>query len=559
MKKAMKQSTITRILSLLAAAMLIVTAVAVGYTGVMAGKLTQAADARYILVTSANNFKAASNFLTDQVRKYAIEGDQAFYDNYWKEVNEDKNRDIALETMFEAGLTDEEQALMTKIGDISNGLIPLEEKAMECVQAGDLAAAVDIVYGEEYEAGVTEISNTTEVFFEKLTTRSNATIEKYERKVLVNTGIAVACVAGIFVVQLIIIIFMTKKILNPIKKIQDNMVLVSKGDLTQPLELEENTSEIGTLVWAIKDTKHFLKEMIEDIKSQLQKMADGDFDFEIEEDYVGEFVEIKETFYAIMGSLSDTLQRINNAADQVASGSGQVSSSAQVLSQGAAEQASSIQELSLSIGEISQQIKENAESTVEANVLTRQAGEALESGSKRMGEMMEAMSDITEKSNEISKIIKTIDDIAFQTNILALNAAVEAARAGEAGKGFAVVADEVRSLAQKSADAAKGTTELIENTVIAVSHGTKIADETVSALDDVVKSAGAVVDIIEQISQSSGRQAEAAAQVSSGVEQISSVVQSNSATAEESAAASEELSGQANMLKELTARFKLHS
>ena len=227
------------------------------------------------------------------------------------------------------------------------------------------------------------------------------------------------------------------------------------------------------------------------------------------------------------------------------------------MSQGATEQASSIQELAASITEISNQVNQNAENAENASKKATNVGDQIISSNEHMQEMTSAMKEISEKSSQIGKIIKTIEDIAFQTNILALNAAVEAARAGEAGKGFAVVADEVRSLASKSAEASKDTSLLIEGSIQAVNKGTEIADITASQLLEVVSGAKDIVTTIDNIANASKQQANSVRQVTVGVDQISSVVQTNSATAEESAAASEELSGQAQILKELVNRFRL--
>lgn len=239
------------------------------------------------------------------------------------------------------------------------------------------------------------------------------------------------------------------------------------------------------------------------------------------------------------------------------SGSTQVSSGAQALSQGTTEQASSIEELASTIQLISDQVRQNADSALQAQQTIREVGGKLTKSNQEMQGLTEAMGEISSSSSQIGKIIKTIEDIAFQTNILALNAAVEAARAGAAGKGFAVVADEVRNLAGKSSEASKSTASLIEATISAVKGGASLADETAASLLEVVEGTQVIIAQINQIADSSAEQAASIAQVTLGVEQISAVVQTNSATAEESAATSEELSGQAQILKELVGGFKL--
>ncbi|MEG2053959.1 MAG: methyl-accepting chemotaxis protein, partial [Oscillospiraceae bacterium] len=267
--------------------------------------------------------------------------------------------------------------------------------------------------------------------------------------------------------------------------------------------------------------------------------------------------ELENSMVKIIVSLSDTLNNIHIASDQVSGGADQVSGGAQALSQGATEQASSIEELSATVAEISSQVKANAENAKSASGLSDEAGAEVEQGNQHMQKMIAAMGDISDTSSQIGKIIKTIDDIAFQTNILALNAAVEAARAGAAGKGFAVVADEVRNLAGKSAEAAKNTTALIESSITAVANGTKIADDTAKSLFIIVDKVREVTDKINEIATASAEQASAVVQVTQGLDQISAVVQTNSATSEESAAASEELSGQAQMLNDMVSKFKL--
>ncbi|MGE5613577.1 MAG: methyl-accepting chemotaxis protein [Bacillota bacterium] len=296
---------------------------------------------------------------------------------------------------------------------------------------------------------------------------------------------------------------------------------------------------------------------IQETANVLYEVAKGNLQVSVKGDYKGGHAKLKNALNDTIKSFNEVLNEINSAAQQVAAGAKQVSDASQALSQGASEQASSVEELTASIEEISEQTKKNAANSNQANELAMTAKDAAAKGNEQMKEMLKAMNDINETSSNISKIIKVIDDIAFQTNILALNAAVEAARAGQHGKGFAVVAEEVRNLAARSANAAKETTILIESSIEKAESGRKIADDTARALnmimDEVTKSA----TLVGEIAAASNEQATAIAQVSQGIAQISEVIQTNSATSEESAAASEELSGQAEMLKEMVNRFKL--
>lgn len=329
-------------------------------------------------------------------------------------------------------------------------------------------------------------------------------------------------------------------------------------NLSTSFHLEPDTSEIGMLVGAIKETKKTLSTYISDIDYALGEFANNNFVLKPPTmAFVGDFQSIESSFISLAKDMSETLSQIRMAANQVAGGSEQVSYGAQNLSQGATEQASSIEELSASINEISLQIKKSAENSSNANRMANDAASAIQSSNEQMQILMVSMDKINTKSTEISKIIKTIEDIAFQTNILALNAAVEAARAGAAGKGFAVVADEVRNLAGKSADAAKNTTALIEDSVKSIIEGVKLANDTANDLLGAVENVMNTKELIFEITRSTGEQANSISQVTIGVEQISSVVQTNSATSEESAAASEELSSQANLMKDLVDRFKI--
>lgn len=373
-----------------------------------------------------------------------------------------------------------------------------------------------------------------------------------------------AILITISVVTLVITVFLsiyiTRGITRPIAEIENAAKKMAAGDLNATISYRSK-DELGSLSEKMRFLTESLREIISDEDYLLSEMADGNFDVNsrAEDRYVGDFYALLDSVRKIRLKLSNALMQINRSADEVASGSNQVSSGAQALSQGATEQASSVEELASTINEISEQVKENAQNADDASRISTQAGDEMKQSNQKMQEMIQAMEDISKTSSDIGKIIKTIEDIAFQTNILALNAAVEAARAGAAGKGFAVVADEVRSLANKSQEASKNTSVLIENALKAVERGTAIADETAGALVTAVEGVQNATNIVNRISAASNQQANAIAQVTQGVDQISSVVQTNSATAEESAAASEELSSQAQILKDLVGQFRLMS
>lgn len=333
---------------------------------------------------------------------------------------------------------------------------------------------------------------------------------------------------------------------------------MSNGNLKSTVT-GEYKGDYAILKDTLNDTIAILNRYIEEISFVLGEMSQGNLDVDITSEYRGDFVTLKESINSIAYSLNQVMLDINTAAEQVASGTSQVSDGSQEISQGATEQASAIEELTATITQIAAQTKQNAMNANEANELAMQAKDNAVSGNDKMQEMLISMEDINTSSEGISRIIKVIDEIAFQTKILALNAAVEAARAGIHGKGFAVVAEEVRNLAARSADAAKETTTLIEDSIKKVAAGTKIANETADALESIVTGVDQAVQLVGGIAVASNEQATGVAQVNNGIEQLSQVVQTNSATAEESAAASEELSSQAEMLKDMVGKFQLNS
>ena len=388
--------------------------------------------------------------------------------------------------------------------------------------------------------------------------RSAQTYEEMHETGVMSIAVVIIVSVIAVIIGLAMATYITKMIGKGVGEAEVAAEKMTAGDFNINITYESE-DEIGVLCRSIKEFAQGSSSIIEDIDHIAGELADGNLTVQSRcpNAYVGSFETILSSLNTLTEKFNEIIGRINESADQVSSGSEQVSGGAQALSQGATQQASSVEELAATIHVISDQINDNAANAHEANDRTEIVVDEMNQANDKMRELVGAMDEISASSDETQKIIKTIEDIAFQTNILALNAAVEAARAGAAGKGFAVVADEVRNLAGKSAEAAKNTTSLIENTVSSINKGNTLVTEVADKMSNAMEATTVVADLNVKISDASKQAADSITQITVGIEQISSVVQTNSATAEESAAASEELSGQANMLKDMVSDFKI--
>lgn len=380
---------------------------------------------------------------------------------------------------------------------------------------------------------------------------------------ITSTIIKTCVIIGI--VTLLVLVFaliLIRYIGGNIKYITGINKKLANGDFSVSVDKKRMAKdELGQLCGATDSVVMRLRgyvDYISEIAQVLSAMANGQMRIDLKQDYLGEFAILKTALLGISNSLNTTLSEIAETAKKVDDGANVIASAAQNLAQGATEQASSIEELSASIADVSRRINENAEDADNAKALSSEATQIVQVSVGDMELARQAMNEISATSMDIGKVIKTIDDIAFQTNILALNAAVEAARAGVAGKGFAVVADEVRNLSQKSAEAAKSTTSLIESSILAVEKGAALVHKTSESFSAVSKKTGEVGTLVENISIQAQEQAAAISQISVGIEQVSSVVQMNSATSEENAAASDQLSSQATRLQSAVSSFELY-
>ncbi len=473
------------------------------------------------------------------------------------EVNTAKNREAAIAAMKKTGLSKNELSIIEEIMSISNTLVPLEEKAMEAAQKGDKESALAYVYGKEYQASINEIEAKTAVFIETLEKRMDRNVLICQIISYVIEFFGFCALLSVLFIQKQYAVFVKQELLDPILIVQKQMESISNGILDEPFPLEEDDTEIGALARSIHTTKDFLHSIISDLSDKLSLLAVGDFTFTIDKDYIGQFVDIKESLEAILDNMNSVFQTIEEASGVVLSNTNQLAIGTEQLAESCVEQSAAVDSIVVSVESLKCGIGETYGKAEEAETLAEKAGVFLTNGTEKMQELNTTISEIHECSKQIIQITNTINDIAEQTNLLSLNASIEAAKAGEAGKGFAVVAGEVKKLAEQCSDAVMNTETLVNRTVLSVEHGNSLSEETSDILSHVAELAGKSTLLMKEVTSASHRQSQNVSKVLDDVSRIQETVETNSAASEETAASTEEESAQAERLNTLLKQFKV--
>lgn len=504
-----------------------------------------------------NQYRLGSKILTASVQSYAVTGIQDYYDNYFKELNEDKNRDIAWQGLQDNHLKEDEWATLQQIADMSNGLVPLEEEAMDAVAAGDLQTAQDAVFGTTYEDTVAQISSLTDDCINKIQDRMQR--KQSVLNIIMLISIFAFTVSFIVIVEQIkkIMQFSRRELLLPIIKVSDLVKNLAQGNFQNETDMREDESEVGIMIASINFMNQNFTKMISDISNVLDKMGNGNYTVSLQEQYVGDFIAIKDSMEKIIEDTRHTLTTIRNSANEIGGGSEQLANAATDLAEGCTTQAAQVSEVSEAVDHMAKIMEEKAKDAADAVSLSTHAGEVLMESNAKMQELKEAISEINHCSDQIRDIIGVIEDIASQTSLLSLNASIEAARAGEAGRGFAVVAEQVKNLAEQSTQAAGETTKLIENTVQAVEKGITISDEAVANMNDVMVSAKEATDKMSEMAETMRRESDSMRSINDSVSKVAEIVDSNSAASEETAAVSEEQTAQVQTMVQMMDQFEI--
>ncbi len=503
-------------------------------------------------------FCTGSENLTSAVQAFAVTADEQYYKEYMDELNVVKNRDIALEGLKKNGLEDSEWDMINNISNLSNELVPLETAAMERAREGDTKAAMEYVFGDEYEATVHIINNDTDTLITKVQDRMAK--EQSRIRMIVYICELVFILICVAMVSMIIktIHFSKKELLDSIVGVSSALGELSQGRLDADLtNMNVDESEVGRMVGALQYMESNFNDMISEISGVLESMAHGNYRVNVNKEYVGDFFKIKESLLDIVDETKKILATIQITAQEIDSGSEQMAKAAMDLAEGSTIQSQMVQEVAEMVNRMAVSLEEKAKEAEETVKMAEGAASTMMDGNAKMQELKDAIGEIEKCSNEIHTIIGTIEDIANQTNLLSLNAAIEAARAGEAGRGFAVVAEQVKNLAEESANAAGETKKLIETTVAAVRKGISFADITAESMDSVMAEAQKSTGMMNKIAVELREEVTNMYQIDSDVARVAEIVDNNSATSEETAAVSQQQTAQVATMVQMLEQFKI--
>ncbi|MFQ7574669.1 MAG: methyl-accepting chemotaxis protein [Lachnospira sp.] len=504
-----------------------------------------------------NQYRIASKTLTSSAQVYAVKADNQYYDTYMKELNDDKNREKALDQLRKINLTEDELSALEEISSMSDSVLSIEKKSLESVKKGDLISAQEAVFSDGYESTISEMNKKIEELKEQVQDRLKAEHVRLKLQMYIAQLIFIISFGYVAVQLYRTLKFSYKDFLQPIKKVSEQMKYVASGDFTHDIDIKEDGTEVGTMVKSINFMKTNLQEMISEVANVLAQMGEGDYRIEISRQYIGEFTQIKTSLIQISDKMKETFQTLRSVTEQIDGGSEQMACAAQDLAEGSTSQASQVSNLVDAVSHISGQIEENAKEAQELVKISTHASNSLKEGNAKVEELKLAIGEISKCSEQIVSIIGTIEDIASQTNLLSLNAAIEAARAGEAGKGFAVVAEQVKDLAEESAKSVGMITGLIETTIAAVDKGISMADDTVGAMSEVMtgteQSTKKMGDIVNMLNDSVDKMYE----INDAITEVSTIVDNNSATSEETAAVSQQQKAQVETMVQLMSHFKI--
>ncbi len=504
-----------------------------------------------------NQYRLGSKALTTAVQSYAVTGNQMYYDDYMRELNTDKNRDIALAGLEANNIKDHEWQGLNEIASLSNNLVPLEEEAMAAVAAGDTVSAMEFVFGKEYSDTIQKINSRTDEVIEEIQDRLDTSKKLF---MVIQIICAIAFLAGfIRLAQQCIrtIHFSQAELLTPIIKVADQMALLADGNLHTDFDLKEDDSEVGNMVAAIRFMKGNMTVIIDEISFILEQMGHGNYIVEVKQNYVGDYVKIKDSLNKIVEDMRSTVSTIQEVAKEIDSGSAQLAYAADDLANACTGQATEVSDLMMLLTQLGESIEYNEKEAEEAVKIANLASSTLIVGAQKMQDLGNAMQEISQCSEQIISVISAISDIGDEIDLLSLNASIESARAGEAGKGFAVVAEQVKKLAEASQNAVGQTSELIERTVQSVEVGTRISREAAANMEEVQMGAEETTGRINGIVDKLKIEVDSIAHINESIGVVAGIVDNNSATSEETAAVSEQQKAQVESMVDLMSRFKV--